>query len=133
MMNLYVMGTTRSSNFPVLQSGYDNSWNGNYDFFVVKLDSLGQNMLGGTFVGGLGMDGVGADRSIRSVNEFPLIYNYADEFRGEIITDDDRVYIGGVTYSSDFPHSVSNSKPNVFKNSNAVVYCLQSAENHSNR
>lgn len=124
MMNLYVMGTTRSSNFPVLQSGYDNSWNGNYDFFVVKLDSLGQNMLGGTFVGGLGLDGVGADRSIRSVNEFPLIYNYADEFRGEIITDNDRVYIGGVTYSSDFPHSVSNSKPNVFKNSNAVVYCL---------
>lgn len=128
-MNLYVMGTTRSSNFPVLNGGYDNSWNGNYDFFVVKIDSLGTKMLGGTFVGGLGLDGVGADRSVRSVNEFPLIYNYADEFRGEIITDNKRVFIGGVTYSSDFPHTVSTTKPTAFKNSNAVVYCLNSALN----
>lgn len=35
------------------------------------------------------MDAVGADRSATgvSVDDFPLIYNYADEFRGEIITD----------------------------------------------
>lgn len=60
----------------------------------------------GTYIGGSGLDAVGADRSNTPVDDFPLIYNYADEFRGEIITDQQNVYIAGVTNSLNFPKPV---------------------------
>lgn len=118
--NLYVMGSTRSSDFPVSANAYDKTFNGDYDFFVTKFNASGTSMLG-TYVGGSGLDAVGADRSNTPVDNFPLIYNYADEFRGEIITDQKNVYIAGVTYSLNFPKTgtmVYNGK------SEGVVFSL---------
>ncbi len=118
--NLYVMGSTRSSDFPVSPNAYDITFNGDYDFFVTKFNATGTSMVG-TYVGGSGLDAVGADRSNTPVDDFPLIYNYADEFRGEIITDQQNVYIAGVTYSLNFPKTgtmVYNGK------SEGVVFSL---------
>ncbi len=107
--HLFVMGTTKSFDFPATLKAYDPTFNGSYDFFVIKINPLGTQILASTFIGGSGQDGVGADRSVNSVDDYPLIYNYADEFRGEIITDNKNVYVCGNTYSPDFPYTgVSN-------------------------
>ena len=125
--NLYVMGSTRSTDFPMGTKGqYDNSHNGGYDFFVTKFNPTGTSILASTFFGGSGMDAVGADRSAAgvSVDDFPLIYNYADEFRGEIITDQKNIYVSGITYSMNFPRTgngVYGGK------SDAVVFCLNNS------
>jgi gliding motility-associated-like protein len=109
--NLFIMGSTTSLDFPMITSPkpYNHLPNTGYEFFVVKLNSTGNQLRGSTFVGGSKMDAVGADRSTQDVNDFPLLYNYADEFRGEIITDNKNVYIGGFTYSFDFPNTVESS------------------------
>ncbi|MFX0056029.1 MAG: SBBP repeat-containing protein [Candidatus Hermodarchaeota archaeon] len=63
--NVYVGGTTFSSDFPAA-GGYDDSWNGgNSDCFVVKLDSNG-SIVYSTFIGGNDDDligGIGVDSS----------------------------------------------------------------------
>ncbi|MGA1048595.1 MAG: SBBP repeat-containing protein, partial [Minisyncoccia bacterium] len=111
LMNLYIMGSTTSLDFPMTSNPtpYNNIPNLGYEFFVVKLNSNGTSLLGSTFVGGSKMDAVGADRSTQRVDDFPLLYNYADEFRGEIITDNKNIYIGSFTYSSDFPNTIDNN------------------------
>jgi hypothetical protein len=125
--NLYVMGSTRSTDFPMGTKGqYDNTHNGGYDFFVTKFNPTGTTIMASTFFGGSGLDAVGADRSEAgvSVDDFPLIYNYADEFRGEIITDEKNVYVSGITYSMNFPRTgngVYGGK------SDAVVFCLNNS------
>ncbi|MEK0421989.1 MAG: hypothetical protein RLZZ161_1840, partial [Bacteroidota bacterium] len=106
--NLYVMGSTKSRTFPVTAGAYQSAQRGDYDFFVSKISSDGSKLLASTFLGGTGMDAVGANRAADPIDDYPLLYNYADEFRGEIITDDTQVFIAGFTYSIDFPRS-SNS------------------------
>lgn len=103
--DLYIMGSTRSTNFPITAGAYDATQNGDYDFFVAKLSSDGTQLLASTYVGGQGLDAVGADRAVQDINNFPLLYNYADEFRGEIITDGKDVFVSGTTYSINFPRS----------------------------
>lgn len=119
--NLFVMGTTKSKNFPMVL-GYDNIENGNYDFVITKFNSLGTSIVGSTYFGGSYMDGVGADRSVIPVDNYPLLYNYADEFRGEIITDNKNVYVVGITYSADFPNTLMS--PSNTNNEKGVVFAL---------
>ena len=127
LVNLYVMGSTRSTDFPMGTNGqYDNSHNGGYDFFITKFNSTGTKIIASTFFGGSGMDAVGADRSATgvSVDDFPLIYNYADEFRGEIITDQKNIYVSGITYSLNFPRTGNGAYGG---KSDAVVFCLNNS------
>jgi gliding motility-associated-like protein len=120
--NLFVMGSTRSTNFPSFSHSYKDKSQGDYDFFIAKFNSTGTQLLGSTYVGGSGLDAVGADRSTTSVNNFPLLYNYADEFRGEIICDSSRIYVSGVTYSINFPRS--NNSLAFGGKEDAVLFCL---------
>ncbi len=93
--NLLVMGTAYSRNFPLDSFGYDTSFNGNTDIFIVKLSRLGDKLLAGTFIGGNDFDGLNT-RSLR--------YNYADDFRGDIVVDSaDNIYVASTTYSNNFP------------------------------
>lgn len=93
--NLLVMGTAYSNDFPVDTGAYDGSFNGNTDIFIVKLKWDGSEMLGGTFIGGADYDGLNT-RSLR--------YNYADDFRGDIVVDsNDNIYVASTTQSIDFP------------------------------
>ena len=105
---LLIFGTTSSVNFPTTTNAYDQTFNGGTainnnttgqifsrgsDIFVSKLSSDGSKLLSSTFLGGSGNDGL---------NLFTL--NYGDEFRGEIVTDEqDNVYIASVTDSPNFP------------------------------
>lgn len=94
--NLLVMGTTYSQDFPMDTIGYDLTFNGKSDIFIVKLAEDGSDLLASTFMGGSDFDGL---------NSRTLRYNYADDFRGDIIVDTaDNVYVASTTYSSNFPN-----------------------------
>lgn len=93
--NLLVMGTCYSPDFPMDTAGYDLTFNGKTDIFIVKLKEDGSDLLASTLIGGSEFDGLNT-RSLR--------YNYADDFRGDIVVDkDDNVYVASTTYSINFP------------------------------
>ena len=100
---LLVMGSTKSFDFPLgIGVPYSNSVMGLSDIFVVKFSEDGKQLLSGTFVGGSSYDGLNGDRPSKTIT--PLMYNYADDFRGEIIVDkQDNVFVVTSTNSSDFP------------------------------
>lgn len=107
--NLWILGTTSSANFPTTVGAIDRSFNGGLtlenvipyengsDIFVAKLSKNGDELLASTYLGGSDNDG------LNPVNS-PLVRNYGDELRGDIIVDaHGDVYISTVTSSNDFP------------------------------
>lgn len=107
---LFILGTTNSTNFPLTAGCFDNTfgggitptfagtsygftYSGGTDIVVVHLSSDATSLVGSTFVGGSGNDGL---------NEFtPTSRNYGDPFRGEIILDtDENPIIASSTSSS---------------------------------
>ncbi len=108
---LVVFGTTFSDNFPVATNAYDNKLDGLADIFVFVLSADGKAMIGSTFIGGNGIDGLNGSAS---PGETPLAYNYGDQYRGEVIVDDnDNIYVAASTQSgNDFP--VKNAFQPVF-------------------
>jgi len=84
----YVTGSTRSKDFPVNKTvegekapGYDQTYNGNIDAFVVKLNQEGTQIVYSTFIGG---------------NDDDHGYSIA-------VDDQDCAYVTGSTRSKDFP------------------------------
>lgn len=104
--NLYVFGVTGSSNFPVINGCFDVTFNGGpfiaenelgyngADIYVARFNASGSALVGSTFIGGTGTDGI---------NVGNLNYNYGDPFRGEIIVKNGYVFVTSSTQSSDFP------------------------------
>ena len=108
---LFIYGTTGSNNYPTTTGCYDNTFNGGSnlmftissvqygsgsDIVLTRLNAAGSAILGSTYLGGTGNDGLNLAAGLKR--------NYGDEFRGEIIVDDfNNVYINSVTASSNFP------------------------------
>jgi gliding motility-associated-like protein len=108
---LYVFGTTGSSNYPRTTGCYDNTFAGGTtinpngsgvryssgcDIFVTKFNATGTGLIGSTFIGGTGNDGINIATG--------MAFNYGDEFRGEIIVDDlNNCYVATATNSTNFP------------------------------
>jgi gliding motility-associated-like protein len=115
---LYVYGTTGSSNFPMAGASYDNTFNlgtpytltsiinfpNGSDIIIARLNSSGTQLLSSTYVGGSGNDGL---------NMFtPLRHNYADDCRGEILIDkNDNIYVVSTTSSTNFPTTSGAFQP----------------------
>ncbi|MBX7206310.1 MAG: gliding motility-associated C-terminal domain-containing protein [Bacteroidia bacterium] len=94
--NLIVLGSSNSRYFPVTLNGYDTTFNLQTDIVVSKFSTDGTQLLGSTFVGGSGVDGQN--------NRASLAYNYADDYRGDIIYDSkNEYYIATCTQSGNFP------------------------------
>jgi len=107
---LLILGATSSPDFPMRNSFEQNFKGGDpvvplpgveyengSDLFIAKLSGDGTELLGSTFLGGTGNDGI-------NVNFNQLVKNYGDQYRGDIFVDPaDRVYIASNTRSSDFP------------------------------
>jgi len=92
--DLYIYGSSASTNYPTLAGSYHTTFYGGYcDIVVTKLNSTGTALLGSTYIGGSDDDGQNV-----------IFYNYGDEFRGEIVVDaNDNAYIASFTSSTNFP------------------------------
>lgn len=100
---LFVYGTTTSDNYPTTATSFDQSYNGvggggpfggaAQDIIISKISADGTVMMGSTYVGGSGVDGLNSGNSL----------NYGDSYRGEIVVD----MLG-------FPHVISQSTSDDF-------------------
>lgn len=129
---LYIFGTTGSSNFPITAGAYDATFAGGAsiypggsgmehpngaDLYITKLSSNGSSLLGSTYVGGSANDGLNTVSSLE--------YNYGDAFRGEITVDDfGNCYVATTTNSSNFP--VTNGTTFGGGNSDGVLFHMNS-------
>ncbi len=119
---IFVYGTTSSTDFPFTTGCYDSVFNGgtalnltnglgvNFvngsDIFVLRLSQAGDNLLSSTYVGGSGNDG------LNSTLTNDLRYNYADEVRGEIEIDkNNNIYVVSCTRSINFPVTAGVFQP----------------------
>jgi gliding motility-associated-like protein len=115
---LYVLGTTGSGNYPTTIGCYDPSFNfgSNYtltyvlqyttgsDIVISKFSADGQSLLGSTYFGGSGNDGLNMADTLKK--------NYADDVRGEIMVDaNSNVYVVSSTKSVDLPVSANAFQP----------------------
>ena len=132
---LIIMGTTGSLDFPVTATAYDNSYNGgpftlvddfiNFsngsDIFVSKLSADGASMIGTTFIGGSGLDGMNL------AGGYSTFYNYGDFARGEVMIDDaDNIYVASCTNSSNFPTTPGAFQTTLSGDQEGVVFKLNS-------
>ncbi len=100
--NLILAGRTLSPNYPVTSGAYQTVKNGGSDIIITKLNAAGSALLGSTFIGGSGHDGVNFD-STEYVHAH-LKHNYGDDARSEVQVDNlGNIYIAGSTSSTDFP------------------------------
>jgi len=83
--NVFIAGRTASINFPTTPSAYDNTFNGNFDAFVSKLNNSLSSLMASTFIGG-------SD------------FEYA---RSLLVDQTGNVYVIGGTGSSNFPTTPS--------------------------
>ncbi len=127
--NLVILGSTRSADFPNTGKGWDLSHNGDYDIVLAKLNASGTGLMAATFAGGSGIDGMLGDREpLPDANGIPLMYNYADEFRGEVLCDSlGNIYLSSTSYSADFP--LKNQVQTFAGNQDAVVMCMDNSLN----
>ena len=105
---LFVYGTTSSSDFPTSLGAADDSFAGGpainvtaidfvgTDIYVSRFSADGSSLLGSTYVGGSGNDGMNIAAELHS--------NYGDHARGEIVLDPTGApVIASSTTSPDFP------------------------------
>ncbi len=79
--NAYVLGNTRSADFPTTAGAFDTTANGGFDLFVLKLNAAGSNLIYSTFLGGLDTESAG----------------------GLAVDSAGNAYISGGSASSDYP------------------------------
>ena len=128
--DLVIMGTTGSPDFPVSANAFCSSFGGGdsivydnvisfpngVDIFVAKISEDGGQLLGGTYVGGSGNDGLNFQvhythpdpitgyNYVTMHGNDSLYFNYGDGARGEVIVDEkNMIYVGTNTFSNDFP------------------------------
>jgi hypothetical protein len=78
---IYISGSTFSSDFPTTASAYDQTINGANDIFVTKLNSAGTALIFSTYIGG----------------------NQSDDVAGIKIDANKNIYLAGTTSSTNFP------------------------------
>lgn len=108
---LILFGSSSSSNFPTTSNAYQRQFNGGSEFsplsgidykngsdlILSRFNASGSQLLASTMLGGSKNDGI-------MIQYGTLTKNYGDQFRGDIILDDDNnVYVASHTTSVDFP------------------------------
>lgn len=127
---LFILGTTGSSNFPVTSGCYQpkmkglpkDDRGGDIDMVVVRFNEDASDLIGSTYIGGSSYDG---GNIIINDGSNPLYYFFADDGRGEIILDkDDNPYIAASTTSSNFPVTGDAVQANFAGKQDAVFFSL---------
>ena len=100
--NLIIAGRTKSSNYPVTSGCYQGSNRGGWDIVVSKFNSGCTALIGSTYIGGTGDDGVNYDSTEAGYGQ--LKHNYGDDSRSEVQIDNaNNIYVAGCTNSTNFP------------------------------
>ena len=138
---LFILGSTASSNFPVTTGAFQTSFHGGQDMgvfsgigvhyltgsdiFITHFSVDGTSLLGSTYVGGSGNDGLTYPEYIG------LNFNYADDVRGEIAIDgNDNVYVASTSRSADFPVTAGAYQTIKSDSSDAVVFKIDGYLTH---
>ncbi|MCW3122073.1 MAG: domain containing protein [Flavipsychrobacter sp.] len=109
--NLVIAGRTISVNYPVTSGCYQSTNKGWWDIVVTKFNSTGTALIGSTYIGGSGSDGVNFDSTEYGYGE--LKYNYGDDSRSEVQLDNTgSIFVTSCTNSADFPQ-VSSTAPGI--------------------
>jgi FOG: PKD repeat len=145
---LIVFGTTGSARFPTTPGAYQSTFRGGElitydgtitfyngcDIFVSKFNSSGTQLLGSTFVGGSNNDGINyrqrynTPSSIIYYGNDSLYSNYGDGARGELAIDDNNnIYVGSCTFSSDFPTTQNAFQRTSGGNQDGVIFKLDNS------
>ena len=92
--DLLLLGTTYSTQYPHTRNCVDSTYAGGTDIVVSKLSEDGTQLLSSTLIGGSFNDGLNQNKQLK--------YNYSDDFRGDIITDEDNhIFVATTTLSDD--------------------------------
>jgi hypothetical protein len=107
--DVYLFGTSKSSNYPMTENAYDPTYNGEWDYIITKMVNNGSYLLYSTYIGG------GSDE--------PTIWQHRPHFTYPdfLLADNNSVVIGGNTGSIDYP--VTNNAMNKSLNGEIDV-CL---------
>ena len=130
--NLVVMGSTGSTDFPVGQNAYSQTFNGGdtikwngidylngSDIFITKFSNDGTALLGSTYMGGSTNDGLNLNSALQN--------NYGDQARGDVFIDEeDRIYVVSSTSSNDFPTTPDSEEQTFQGLQDGVVFSLSS-------
>ena len=116
---LIVLGTTGSADFPTTTGAYDATFAGGgaftpsglglsypagCDMVIARLSATGSALLGSTYLGGSGNDGLNSAPALK--------FNYADEVRGEVLLDQqNRVWVVSCTQSTNMPVTATAAQP----------------------
>lgn len=102
--NLIIAGKSASSDYPTKTGSYNTVQNGGFDIILSKLNVDATVLIGSTFVGGTGDDGVNINANFNSQSD--LKHNYGDDARSEVVVDNSgNIYLAGNTRSTNFPTS----------------------------
>lgn len=120
--NLVVAGRSFSGDYPTLNTSYNPLYNGGGDIVVTKFNAAGTALIGSTYVGGSGADGmnISAGASFGS-----LKYNYGDDARSEVILDNSaNVYVAAPSSSANFPVTINAFQGTKSTGQDAVFFKL---------
>lgn len=117
--DLYVLGASGSSNYPVSAGAFDPTYNGvvDDDIVVTHVNSTGSALVGSTYVGGSADDGGGW--------MFSWNMNGHDGMRGEIVVDGaGNAWVSSFSFSANFPTSAGTYDATLGGACDAVVFRL---------
>lgn len=111
---LFVYGSTTSTNFPTTAGAFSPTNSGGSDLFVSRFSADGASLLGSSYLGGSGQDG-----------QNNVAGNYGDAYRGEIVLDvQGRPVVASFSSSVNFPVSNGAVQTANAGGQDAVLFCL---------
>lgn len=114
---LYILGSSSSTNYPTTSTAYDNSNAGSTDIVITGLNANGSALVGSTFIGGTGTDGQNS-----------ITDNYGDTYKGEITLDNTgNVYVASMSTSTNFPTTAGAVQTTSAGGQDGVVFKLDPA------
>lgn len=117
---LVVLGAALSTNYPTTDSAFDRTRSDTFDMVITRFNVNGSALIGSTYIGGSGIDGLNAADSLRM--------NYADEFRGEVqVTSTGDIIVVSSTTSASLFSGIPSFQPNLSGLQDGIIILLDSA------
>ncbi len=114
---LVVLGAALSTNYPTTDSAFDRTRSDTFDMVITRFNANGSMLIGSTYIGGSGIDGINAADSLRM--------NYADEFRGEIqVSPTGDVIVVSSTTSAGLFSGIPSFQPNINGLQDGIIIVL---------